>query len=226
MNVTLWIRYANFHRKTHPRSATAWERFAYKLDPAALACTAIVCALVCICFCHSLFTIVDVSASCGIGRSGPATKESHPVSDNSKFRFRKELTHGINHEDDVVLADKASGSDGSGDEDEDEDEELSGESESEKDIVISGSEDEDDDALDTLHNIVNGLETGTKRKGEDDSELNREATTKKRKRLLRDVAESGIENEFGGAVAGMQLFVTIITLCLLLNHRGIKAQSR
>lgn len=90
-----------------------------------------------------------------------------------------------------------SGSDSS--EEDDSEEESDDE---EQDIVISGSEDEaDDHALDALHNIVNGLETRAKRKVASTEDARPEAISKKRKRL-RDVMDSGVENEFGGTVAG------------------------
>lgn len=100
--------------------------------------------------------------------------------------------------------------------DEDEDESMNKEEDSEDDEdeddedagAISGSDEDEADpsALDALENFVSGLETGAKRKAsEEDREGDADESAtqvKKKKRLLKDRTESGIENEFGARAAG------------------------
>lgn len=94
------------------------------------------------------------------------------------------------------------------DEDEDEDEEGEGEGEEEDEdgLIISGSDEEDANpsALDHLSSFVSGLETAGKRKVIDgEADETPDAQPKKRKRMLKDRTESGVESEFGARAAGV-----------------------
>ena len=89
------------------------------------------------------------------------------------------------------------------DEDEDEDEEESGEDE-EQDGMISASEVEDDGetALQDLESFVSGLDAGQKRKAPDDeeAETGTDAKRSRKRRILRERTETGLENEFAPAL--------------------------
>ena len=103
-----------------------------------------------------------------------------------------------------------SGDEGSGNE-EDEEESVDDAMQDEED-VISASEDEGaDGAIERLGDFVSGLPTaGAKRKAErnEDEAADPAAPNglaKKRKTLLKDRTEGGVESEFGARAAGMQI---------------------
>lgn len=94
------------------------------------------------------------------------------------------------------------------DEDEDDEDEESADEKDEDEDIISASEDEsaDPDALDKLGAFVSSLETSSKRKAgdEDDSpSLSKgELSKMKKRKLLPERTESGLESEFGAKLAG------------------------
>ena len=78
------------------------------------------------------------------------------------------------------------------------------EDESEEEQQISGDEmDADLNALDSLGNFVSQLETSVKRKAEEEKEEIVPQASKKKRKLLKDVTEAGVESEFGARAAGM-----------------------
>lgn len=115
----------------------------------------------------------------------------------------------VEEDEDIEVEVDAGEGDNNDDENEDE-EENEDDEDVEKDEdsdIISASEEEDadPDALDKLGAFVSSLETNSKRKAgeEDDSLPSKDELSKTKKRkLLPERTESGLESEFGAKLAG------------------------
>ena len=80
---------------------------------------------------------------------------------------------------------------------------------------------DDATALDALNQFVSGLETAGKRKASDEDEklekVEELGQAKKRKRLLRDRTEGGVENEFSASAGGTSTNIMLTCLTFVLT---------
>ncbi|KAL5494847.1 hypothetical protein ACEPAI_309 [Sanghuangporus weigelae] len=113
-----------------------------------------------------------------------------------------------------------------------EEEEAESEDDSDEEERIYASQEDEDDAtaLDMLDQFVSGLETTGKRKASDEDEKMEEsgalAQARKRKRLIRDRTESGMENEFSASAAGPSKLSLDDLLKPLASKQGVLASLK
>ncbi|EMD42263.1 hypothetical protein CERSUDRAFT_110794 [Gelatoporia subvermispora B] len=136
---------------------------------------------------------------------GPPPEDADANESGGKTEQRSERKNGPDAAETHATAEGDDKSEFTGDEEHDSESE---ESEGESDEAISASdveEDENADALEHLQNFVTTLDAGQKRKVSEVDAEDTEALRPRKRRVLKEKTEAGVENEFAALTGGGKL---------------------